>query len=367
MFQRVLWVSLTQAIRSTALVLLPTSFISLLAWATAGSSNGNTTEPMRAALWMWLGAHHVPFHVIVPPAGLPGLFSYLPAGALVFPLLAIRSGLKRAFDGCDFNPRALRLIRILYATCYSGIATLLAWASTSRAVTPILYLVPLMSISLVFVASIGINSSRKTRDFSPIRLASYLLVIVMGFSSLALGASMFRHLKTIENLTVVLQPGLLGGLLLFILMALYIPNVVVATFAYAVGPGFAVGRDTLVSPLTHRVLEIPALPILGALPSSRHPFILFSALVVVAGGIVIYRVTMLHSVRALAHSYLYAVAGVALLSVLSCGSLFTRSLSAVGVSPWQVTAYVAVELLVGVLLGWLLPLLFGQLRNRVAR
>lgn len=367
MFQRVLWVSLTQAIRSTALVLLPTAFISLLAWATAGSSNGNTTEPMRAALWMWLGAHHVPFHVVVPPAGLPGLFSYLPLGALVFPLLAIRSGLKRAFDGCDFNPRALRLIRILSATCYSGLATLLAWASTSHAVTPILYLVPLISISLVLVASIGIDSSRQPQKFSPIRLALNLLVVAMGLSSLALGVSMFFHLGTIENLTVVLQPGLLGGLLLFVLMVLYIPNAVVATFAYAIGPGFSLGSDTLVSPLTHRVLEIPALPILGALPTGRHPLFLLCALVVVAAGVVIYFATMMHSVRALAQTYAYAVGGVAVLSVMSWGSLLTRSLSSVGVTPWLVTLYVALELLGGVLLAWSIPLLFGQLRNKVVR
>lgn len=367
MFQRVLWVSLTQAIRSTALVLLPTAFISLLAWATAGSSNGNTTDPMRAALWIWLGAHHVPFHVIVPPAGQPGLFSYLPLGALVFPLLATRSGLKRAFDGCDFNPRALRLIRLLYAIFYGGLATLLAWASTSYAVTPILYFVPINSIVIVLVASIGIDSSRKKNDFSPIRLAFYLLVIAMGLCSLALGVSMFLHLKTIENLTVVLQPGLLGGLLLFILMALYIPNAIVATFAYLIGPGFAVGNHTLVSPLTHQVLEIPALPLLGTLPTGRHPLILLCALVVVAGGIVMYVATMTHSVRALVQTYLCAVAGVAVLSVLSSGSLLTRSLSAVGVSPWQVTIFVAAELLGGILLGWIIPLLFGQLRNRVAR
>jgi hypothetical protein len=234
-------------------------------------------------------------------------------------------------------------------------------------VTPILYFAPFNSLVIVLVASIGIDSARKRKDFSSLRIAMRLLIFAMGISSLVLGVNMFFHFKIIENLTVVLQPGLLGGILLFFLMVLYIPNAIVATFAYLVGPGFAVGDNTLVSPLTHHVLEIPALPLLGALPTGRHPLILTSALVVVAGGIVMYAATMMHSLRALAQTYLYALAGVAGLSALSCGALLTRSLGAVGVSPWKVTLYVGLELLGGIFLAWLIPLLMGSLRNRVAR
>ena len=52
--------SLKQAVRSTTLILLPLSFISLVAWATAGSSTGNTADPLRAAIWFYLIAHHIP-------------------------------------------------------------------------------------------------------------------------------------------------------------------------------------------------------------------------------------------------------------------------------------------------------------------
>mgnify|MGYP003338747930 CR=1 FL=1 len=44
-----LLVSFKQAVRSTTLIILPLSFISLVAWATAGSSTGNTADPLRAA------------------------------------------------------------------------------------------------------------------------------------------------------------------------------------------------------------------------------------------------------------------------------------------------------------------------------
>jgi len=367
MFQRVLWVSLTQALRSVALVLLPTAFISLLAWATAGSSSGDTTDPMRVAAWMWLGAHHVPFHLVLPPAGLPGLFSYLPLGALIFPLLAVRSGFLRAFDRCDFNPRSLRSIRILFAFFYSGVTTLLAWASASHSVRPNLYFAPVNSLLIVLLASVGIGASRKKNLFSPSRTTIRLLAIALGISSIVLGVSMFLHLKTIEDLTLVLQPGLLGGVLLFGLMILYIPNAVLATFAYLVGPGFAVGAHTLVSATTHRVLEIPALPLLGALPTGRHPLVLFSALMVVVGGMIMYSVTTLHNFSALVKTYFFTLVAVCILTVLSSGSLLTRSLGSVGPSPWRVTTYVAVELFVGIFLAWTVPMLTGALRDKIAR
>ncbi len=142
MFQRVLWVSLTQAVRSIALVLLPIAFISLMAWATAGSSNGDTTDPMRAALWMWIGAHHIPFHVALQSSAQVGLLSYLPLGALVFPFLAARSGFIRAMDQVERNSQGVRLTRTFFSLLYGGIATLLAWAATTNSVKPILYLVP---------------------------------------------------------------------------------------------------------------------------------------------------------------------------------------------------------------------------------
>ena len=58
--QRVLSVSLSHAIRGAALVLLPFAFIALVAWATAGSATGTTTDPIRGAAWIWLGSHHIP-------------------------------------------------------------------------------------------------------------------------------------------------------------------------------------------------------------------------------------------------------------------------------------------------------------------
>jgi hypothetical protein len=314
-----------------------------------------------------LASHHIPFDLVLPPGGQAGLFSFLPVGALVFPLLAIRSGFHRAHESCDRNPRALRLIRILFSMIYIGIASLIAWAAISYPVKPITYFVPINALALTLIASFGIDSSKKVNKFSPARVATRVLAVALGASSLVLGINMALHLKTIKELTLVLQPGWLGGIALFCLSVLYIPNAILATFSYLAGPGFAVGTDTLISPLSHRISEIPALPLLGALPTRASPLALLGTLGLVACGVALYRSTLWRSRIAVAQALLFCIGAIALLGYLSSGSLLTKSLGTVGVSTWQLTLFIGAELGLGVFLAWSAPLLFEALRNRVQR
>jgi hypothetical protein len=348
-------------------VLLPVAFISLLAWATAGSSNGDTSDPMRAALWIWLGAHHIPFHLALPPAGQAGLLSYLPLGALIFPFLAARSGFARAMDQIDRDARGVRLTRSLFSLMYAGIATLLAWVSKSSTVEPILYFVPIATLPLAWFATSTVRIFSPRKQFISFGLAIRVIAVVMGVASIVLAASLFQNRATIANLTLVLEPGWLGGILLFILSVLYIPNAVVATLSYLVGPGFAIGTGTVVSALTHRISEIPALPLLGALPTGRHPFILFSALGISLAGVILFSRTIDHDRKSLFISFILTIVGVAILGFLSSGQLLTNALGTVGVSTWKLTLFFGVEFGFGVLIAWVVPLIFQRMRHKVAR
>ncbi|HEY3292334.1 MAG TPA: DUF6350 family protein [Candidatus Nanopelagicaceae bacterium] len=366
MFQRVLWVSLTQALRSIALVLLPTAFIAMLGWATAGSSNGNTSDPMRAALWLWLGAHHVPFNLVLPPANQAGFLSYLPLGAMVFPIIAIRSCFMRAKSRIEPNTQSLRLLRITFSILYAGFAALLAWGSSTHAVSPVLYYVPITTIPIVWIATVNLRAAEGKKYFASMDTALRLVAIALGISALVLGISLAFHISTIQNLIVVLQPGLLGGVLLFIFNLLYLPNAIVATLAYLVGPGFAIGAHTLVAPLTHRILEIPALPLLGALPTGRHPLVLLSGIAVFVAGIVLYRRTISAGARSLLISFLALASLVATVSYLSSGALLTSAMGSVGVSIWQVTLAIALELGIGIFFAWAVPAAVGSISRRRA-
>lgn len=364
MFQRVLWVSLTQVLRSIALVLLPTAFITLLGWATAGSSNGNTSDPMRAALWLWLGAHHVTFNLLLPPANQVGLLSYLPLGAMIFPMMAIRSCFVRARNLIDLDEQSLKLLRTVFSLMYAGIAALLAWGSGTNAVRPVLYYVPLTTIPIVWLATVNLRSIRNRNK--GIDIAVRILAIALGVSSLVFGVALAFHLSTIQNLVTVLQPGWLGGALLLLFNLLYLPNAVVATFSYLVGPGFAIGAHTLVAPLTHRIMEIPALPLLGGLPTGRHPMVLLSGIVVFVSGIIMFRGAITSGAKALVASFVCLVSLVALVSYLSSGALLTKAMGSVGVSIWQLTLTIAVELGVGIFFAWAIPAAARSLSARRA-
>lgn len=353
MFARVLGSTLTQVLRSVALVLLPTSFITLLAWATAGSATGNTEDPLRAAIWIWLGAHQIPFTLALPPANAAGFLSYLPLGALVIPILVVRNSVARLFERLDENPSIFTAARALFAILYSGIGTLFAFFSSTSGVKPMWYLAPvfLLPLTLISAASVG----RRLVFGQAILYSTRILSLLLGISSIVFGTLIFINLSTVKSLTVVLEPGIVGGLLLLLLNILYLPNAVIATLSYFSGAGFAIGTGSIISPLSYHLNSIPAFPLLGALPSSVSRFALFGVLVIVLSGALLVSWTMSLSSRILIQSLCISVVITALIAYAGSGALITEAMSAMGVSPWKFTLALSGELIIGVLLALYIP------------
>lgn len=353
MFQRVLAVTLVQVVRSISLVLLPLAFIALIAWATAGSANGNTSDPIRAAIWLWLAAHHLAFQLTISQGAESAWLTYLPLGALIFPVLAIRSGFKRSIEKLEDSYPSLAMVRTLFVTLYVVATAMIAFFVTTSAVRPIWYLTPLITVPIVTI-SVFSAESRKIASL-PIFFASRILAVFLGISFLTLGISILINISVVRNLTQVLEPGFLGGLLLLILNLLYLPNAAVAAIGYFAGPGFAIGNSTIISPLSYNVPEIPALPLLGALPSGAITFALASTLIFVAAGVVLTSWTLNQRPEVLWQSFALLLISIAFISWAASGSLMTTALSAVGVSIWKVTLAIGVEILIGIGLARVLP------------
>ena len=126
---------LKQAVRSTTLILLPLSFISLVVWATAGSSTGNTADPLRAAIWFFLIAHHIPLDLSLSNNAISGTLTYFPIGALLIPFLAIKSAYVRLTEERDVKTlREKRSLVITLAFSYAVIGTLLSLFATGSTV-----------------------------------------------------------------------------------------------------------------------------------------------------------------------------------------------------------------------------------------
>ena len=225
MMTRVLGAALPQVLRSVAWLLLPTSFIALLAWATAGSATGNTGDPLRAALWIWIGAHQIPFSLALPPSGLDGYLSYLPLGALVFPVLAIRSGISRTIERLDNDSSLVGSARAVFAAGYTLFALLASLFSKTEAIKPVWYFAILYV--LPFTLLVGSTVGRKVALGQGFLYGSRIIALLLGASSIIFGLCLLLNISMVKNLTTVLQPGIFGGLLLLLLNILYIPNAIV--------------------------------------------------------------------------------------------------------------------------------------------
>src|SRR5699024_9944393 len=79
-----------------------------------------------------------------------------------------------------------------------------------------------------------------------------------------------------------------GGLLLAVAQLAVAPNLVVWALAWLAGPGFAVGSGTLYSPAEVVSGPLPALPLLGALPTADGSggLLRWAPVVVVVAGMV---------------------------------------------------------------------------------
>ncbi len=343
MLQRVLAVSFAQVLRTVAVLLLPLAFIALIAWATAGSATGNTSDPIRAAIWLWLGAHHIPFFL---SGTANGYLSYLPIGAMLLPFFALRSGFGRALSKLYGDFHNIATVRTIFASQYALVVTLLALASRSPNVSAQWYLAPVFSFLIAYLASLTAGS--RLRMSQAVSYASRVLAILLGLSFIFLAIAIFMNISTFKNISIVLQPGIFGAVLLFALNLFYLPNLAVSVLAYFSGTGFAVGAGTLVSPLTHRLGEIPALPLLAVLPTSSSKWALLGVLVVIAVGALMAAWAMTSTSRALIQSIALIAISVAALAYLASGSLMTQAMSAVGVSIWKLTLSLVLEIAIGV-------------------
>jgi len=358
MLTRVLGAALPQVLRSVAWLLLPTSFIALLAWATAGSATGNTGDPLRAALWIWIGAHSIPFDLSLPPSGLAGHLSYLPLGALIFPVLAIRSGVARTIERLDNDSSLVGAARAAFAVGYTLFALAASFFSKTDSIRPVWYfaIIYVLPFTLLCAATVG----RRVALGQGFLFGSRIIALLLGLSSIVFGILLLVNISMVKNLTTVLQPGIFGGFLLLLLNILYIPNAIVSTLAYFSGVGFAVGSGTLVSPTSFRLNKIPAMPLLGALPENKSLISLVGVLVIVAAGALLVTWTISLDQKVLVQSLIVAVLLAAFVGYSGSGALITDAMSAVGVSTWKFTLAIAAQLGLGAALAIYLPRLINR-------
>jgi Family of unknown function (DUF6350) len=100
-----------------------------------------------------------------------------------------------------------------------------------------------------------------------VRSGFVAVVLILAAGAGAAGVALAVHGKTAADLLGSYHAGFLGQAGITLLCLSYLPNLAVWGSAYLLGPGFAVGADTLVSPGEVLIGPIPAVPVLAGLPS----------------------------------------------------------------------------------------------------
>ena len=370
-----LLVSFKQAVRSITLILLPLSFISLIAWATAGSSTGNTADPLRAALWFFLIAHHIPLDLSLSNNAISGALTYFPIGALLIPFLAIRSGYRKIIEEQgEFAPRQKRLLIISLAFSYAAVGTTLSLFATGNTVSAPIYLVfPILFIVAGLSAFLSSNLLPEHGIKFPwqraLKVSWIVLMALIGIGGLIFSLSLGWHFTTVLQLTQVIEPGIFGGLAFLAVQILYLPNFAIAALSYLAGSGVVIGNGSWLNPFVHRIDEIPAIPLLGGLPVHPHPYLILLVLLFVAIGFLIARYGEgIYSDRVEQQRFYLATLGFIVVLTLfiaraSSGELLSSNLSSVGPQWWLMPIMLTLEIALGIALRIYLPILINKIRE----
>lgn len=205
------------------------------------------------------------------------------------------------------------------------------------------------------------------------------VAMVVAVAALALTVLIFANFPAIIRLYEGLQGGGGGGLVLTAAQLAFMPNFVAWVVSWLVGPGFALGTGSSVSPLGTALGPVPALPILGALPTGELAYGFLGLAVPVLAGVVValfMRPKLVHMLGGLPSlRWLVGTAiGVGLVGGLVLGVMAWASsggagpgrLVDVGPDPWLVGGFGTLELAIGALIGMLAPLL-GPSRQASSR
>ena len=349
----------SEGVRAALSTFIPLALIVLVAWATAGSLSGEMSDAVRGSFWVWLGAHHVTFSLALPPSGIPGSLSFLPLGALILPFIAFRGALNRLhrqFDSARSLNTKQRQAAIGLFFSYTVIMIVASLGSRSQDVQPRWWWAPLIVVALILLAEFTLvvpsGAPSLLRDLT--RIAIIVIGGLLGIGSLFYSISLAFHFSVVRDLYAVLDAGIIGGILLTVLAILTLPNMAISALSYLLGSGFAIGTGTLVSPGIHQLNEIPAIPLLGAIPTGTHPYLYLGSLIGIGAGVFVMTIVRRTSIGEIRFGYivfpLVLTALIFALTWLSNGTLLGGALNTIGPSLWQFPLLFLAQLSAGMVL-----------------
>lgn len=120
-----------------------------------------------------------------------------------------------------------------------------------------------------------------------LRAGAAVAALIVAVSAALVATMLAVNFGRVIALYEGLHAGVVGGFALTIGQLALLPNLVIWAASWLVGPGFAIGAGSSVSPLGSHLGPLPSLPVLGALPETELAFGFLGLVVPIAAGFVI--------------------------------------------------------------------------------
>ena len=339
----------------------------------AAGSGGSPESTLRLSLSIWLLGHGVPLvtadqRVSLVPLAITTLAAWRVARAGLHASRAIG-----AHRHAAIRPAVVAAAAV--ALAYAG----LGWVAGAFARTPAIAVSPTRAALTLgafglAVASLGALAGhgglRQRVAALPVPLVDAVrtgiiaVLLVLAAGAATAGVALALRGPEATDLLGSYRAGVLGQAGITVVCLAYAPNLAVWTASYLLGPGFAVGAGTLVSPGAVTLGPLPALPVLAGLPSGPATgfagfLIAVPVLAAVAAGWLLARRRMRGAVSVDWRGLLVAAAGsgpvagllAAIVALVSSGGLGTGRLATLGPVSWRVGLFTAGAVAIGALLG----------------
>ncbi|MCP2635276.1 DUF6350 family protein [Microbacterium sp. HD4P20] len=198
-----------------------------------------------------------------------------------------------------------------------------------------------------------------------VRGSAVVVTGLIGLGAALTAVALFARAGHVVALFEAGNVDVAGATVLTLVQLAYLPTLAIWGFAFAAGPGFAVGEGSAVSPAATQVGVVPGIPALGAVPDSTTSWLLLLALAPVALGALagwIARSRLVHAggigapatddpigARLVTAAGIAAIsaAASALLAIAAAGAIGPGRLSTFGPDPGPLALAVALEVFLG--------------------
>lgn len=322
----------------------------VVVWLSEGAADP-VAQPARLGAAVWLAAHRVGLDIDGATIQLA------PGGLSLLIVLLVYQSARWAVHSAEVRDvsRALTVIEVI--ACAHAIAAGVVAAAVSTDQLSVAALPAAVWTGSIAGAAAAFGALREAALLGPLahRLPSWLrtavqaglvaVAAVIAGGAALVAASAVAGSERVGAAAAALDPDLPGTIVLAAASAALVPNAVVWAASFSLGPGFAVGSGTSVSPAGVEVGQVPAIPVLGALPTGDLGWVAWVVLAmpvvagVLAGAVVRRRTadaTVWQVARCAGCAAVTAAMVMAALALLSGGAAGAERLSAVGPTPWQV-------------------------------